>query len=210
MFRKPMKMTRRPMRTSGMAGAITPQAKNIHVNKQLGNSGMQYMQGTSFEVFDEVDISTPSSELNFFINSNAKQLPFTNLRDNRLKAGESLVVEYMYFAVRNYVAGSPEQTNTFDTPDLISNFQSGVVDFTIGNQRVIKDLSVLTIGSPLFDIHAQFDSQYVFVMRTDITIPPEIEFSVTVRTGAPVQLADSTVRCCLGGPGSLLNTRTTY
>jgi hypothetical protein len=100
----------------------------------------------------------------------------------------------------------------------------GLINITIGNNRVIKDLPIFSMQTlsainniNLSSTNTRNDNNLRFVglrLFTNIVIPPQVQFFVTVRLPAPGGTAAATgldaFRVYLKGYGKLFNPRNNY
>jgi hypothetical protein len=157
---------------------ITPGAKLIQVNDNLGNPNLKNNQGTTFEIYDYVPLATSAANqtLEFFAAVNAKIFPFTNLQQNQLQAGEALAIEYKFFTYMIVNDATGEVTAFGSISELIKGFNVGQYSMFVDNNRVMKPL---TLGrqSKQFNPHGKTAENYVFFPDTDLTVPPQVQFT---------------------------------
>lgn len=84
---------------SDLGVSPTNSQKLIYISNKLKLTGIQDMQGSSFNIFDTIAMATNTGAnvLSFFSNSNSKSLNFTNLPTGKLQAGEAMIIERMTF-----------------------------------------------------------------------------------------------------------------
>lgn len=192
---------------------VTPSAKMALINNALGNPALKKNQGSTFEIYDYVAITTPGATqtINFFGDVNSKTFPLTNLQQNQLGVGESLAVQYIAFTrmERDTATG---QLTTFTSmiatlPTLsLSNFS-----FLLDNSRIIK-INSLTRANTTLNPKGKTSNNYLFYPDTDLTIPPQISFTLDLRVplNADTARAGNTLfyGCHLFGTGAILNLKT--
>lgn len=192
---------------------ITAQAKLAAVNNKLGNPGLKKNQGSSVEVWDYIKV-TPGAAgvIRFFENVNAKTFPFTNIQQNQLQVGEALAVEYIAFT---------RLTKAPLIGDKISSWTSllaaaptvtlSSMSFLLDNSRIIKNNS-LTRSSKFLNTKGQTAENNLFYPDTDLTIPPQISFTVELNIPANADTVDEREECYYGvhlfGTGAILNLKT--
>ncbi len=157
------------------------------------------------------------NELQFFNSFQGLTPGQTNLNQNKLDSSESMVIKTLWFA-------------QLTTDGTLQEFGQGgnnggyVCDITVGNQKVVKSLPLQFnsgIGEPYDRIHGmnngvtvdatvaalpsrQTASPIEVRLLTNIVIPPQVEFTVTVRsTGS--NFGDGSVVCALAGYGQIFS-----
>ena len=192
---------------------VTPSAKMALINNALGNPALKKNQGSTFEIYDYVEITTlgTTQTINFFGNVNTKTFPFTNIQQNQLGVGESLSTQYIAFT-RIVV------DDTTNAITKVGPLIAGVVGISLGNfsllldnSRIIKNNSLVrSIDS--FNPKGKTANNFLFYPDTDLTIPPQISFTLDLRIPANSDTATSGSKtyygCHLFGTGSILNLKT--
>ena len=180
----------------------------VGVNQRLGNTAVPNMQGTTRMIFDSVANASAATDLTltYFNGVSSRTYPATNLSNNRFEVGESLAIQG--FALFSYTTATPTLATAITSNN---NFRVGLLNFYIGNQRVIKDLDIvgysrINIGEAI----SQNVETAVFRLETPIVIPPQIEFYATVRLASRVSVADNTIVLTAFGTGTLLNTKSNF
>jgi len=190
---------------------VTPGAKLAMVNNKLGNPGLKKNQGSTFEVYDYVDVTAnlgTSQVVRFFSSVNTKTFPFTNLQQNQLQVGEALAIEYIAFTRLTFEGG---KLTGIDPLLSLSEFSLSQMSILLDNSRIIKVNSLMR-SFDAFNTKGSTARNFLFYPDTDLTIPPQISF--TVELNVP-QNTDSTTTgisvyygCHLFGTGSILNLKT--
>ena len=197
--------------------------KFLQANKALG-SQMDQMQGTTRTIFDTVDFTARTS-YDYFSEVSGKattlvnNLPATNISENRFEPGEGMVIKEIGLANfdNSDAPATPVDLNT-------SVIGLGLINITIGNNRVIKDLPIFSMQTlsainniNLSSTNTRNDNNLRFVglrLFTNIVIPPQVQFFVTVKLPAPGGTAVNTgldaLRVYLKGYGKLFNPRNNY
>jgi len=199
--------------------------KFLQANRVLG-AQMDSMQGTTRVIYDTVAFPTgtnPSydffSEVSGRSGTLIQNQPVTNITDNRFEPGEGMVVKEIGFYNMDTTAAAVTPAD-MDT----SIIGLGVINFYIGNNRVIKDLPLLAgqvcttinnINTPttstINDNNLRFLS---FRLFNNIVIPPQIQFYATVRLpfggGAAASTGLAALRMYVKGYGKLFNPRNNY
>ncbi len=157
------------------------------------------------------------NELQFFNSFQGLTPGQTNLNQNKLDSSESMVIKTLWFA---------QLTSAGVLQDFGQGGSNGgfVCDITVGNQKVVKSLPLQFnsgVGEPFDRIHGmnngvqsdisvsalatrQLANPIEVRLMTNIVIPPQVEFTVTVRsTGS--NFGDGSVVCALAGYGQIFS-----
>lgn len=203
--------------------------KFLQANRVLG-AQMDQMQGTTRVIYDTIAFPTgtnPSadffSEVAGRIGTNIQNQPVTNITDNRFEPGEGMVVKEI--GIMNFDDGAAPIT---PAPLNTSIIGLGLINFFIGNNRVIKDLPLLAgqsatsinnINAPYLDLgNAQTNGtfrRYIGIrLFTNIVIPPQVQFYANLKLpfggGGVANSGLSAVRMYVKGYGKLFNPRNNY
>jgi hypothetical protein len=190
--------------------------KFLQANRVLG-AQMDQMQGTTRVIYDTQNCGGLNS-YDFFSQAGAKSntlilgAPATNIAQNRFEPGEGMVIKE--FGLITFNQGVGPASSALDL---------SLINITIGNNKVIKDLPLMA-GSEISSINViNYNNKFIggddiqlwsFRMLTNIVIPPQIQFSVNLRfnTILPVTLNNQTLnfRVYLKGYGKLFNPRNNY
>ena len=179
----------------------------VGVNQRLGNTAVPNMQGTTRAIFDSIDQVGGATDftLTFFQGVSARVYPAANVSSNRFEVGESL-------AIQGFSVFQRTTTNIAARAFLLaSTITSGILNFYIGNQRVVKDLEIC--GYSRFQIGESISEAIqptVFRLETPIVIPPQVEFYATLRIGATATQDAQTFTLCAFGTGTLLNPKSNF
>jgi hypothetical protein len=176
--------------------------------RQLG-AQMDSQQGTTRIIYDTTGSTFGQNNFTFFTEVASKTFPATNIDNNRFQPGEGMVIKEI--GLRNLI-------NVQGQPLFNKNgTMFSILDFTIGNNRVIKSLPLsafstiaglnpLNTGSNSSNDAFSF-SGTVIRLRTNIIIPPLVQFSATLRT--PINLGNDeepiNLKLFLKGYGKLFN-----
>jgi hypothetical protein len=189
----------------------------VGVNQRLGNTAVPNMQGTTRAIFDTVARASATDQtLTYFSGVSSRPWPLSNISQNKFEVGESLAIQAISFMYRpttitTYASG-------FDAVPAgltaTANYtQSLLLNFYIGNQRVIKDMEIS--GYSKFSVgevsgNSTLNAGTVIRLETPIIIPPQIEFYATLReTGSSGGGAGSLILAFFG-TGTLLNTKSNF
>jgi|688.fasta_scaffold400455_2 hypothetical protein len=178
------------------------------VNQRLGNTAVPQMQGTTRMIFDTVKVTGTATDqtITYFAGVGSRIYPETNLSNNRFEVGESLAIQG--FSLLTYTTANP----TLAT-ELSSNasLRAGILNFYIGNQRVLKDLEIVSYSRfSIGESISQTVENAVFRLETPIVIPPQIEFYATLRFGSIVDPSGLSFVLSAFGTGTLLNTKSNF
>jgi len=196
--------------------------KFLQANRALG-AQMDQMQGTTRIIYDTYNVNATSFD--YFSEVAGKQgpgalingMPPTNITDNRFEPGEGMVVKEIGLINLDNQAFLPANVNR-------GNFGLNLLNFYVGNNRVIKDLPILAGGSitpinNLNPISSSTDNNMalrtgVIRLFTNIVIPPQIQFYMNVKfqflNAASNSNAVNAFRVYLKGYGKLFNPRNNY
>ena len=193
--------------------------KFLQANRVLG-AQMDEMQGTTRIIYDQFDM-TGRSSYDFFSQVQSKQTTLvnsqlqTNITDNRFEPGEGMVIKEIGF-FNAAVAGPPL--------NLVSTvFGLGLINFYIGNNRVIKDLPIClaqpiasynNLNPTTANTNETADRRYVAIrLGTNIVIPPQVQFYCNITwpvNGTETANNITFLRVYLKGYGKLFNPRNNY
>lgn len=197
--------------------------KFLQANRALG-SQMDQMQGTTRIIFDTISFTNRTS-YDFFSEVSGKSttlinnLPATNISENRFEPGEGMVIKEIGLANLDNTADPGTPVNLND-----SVIGLGLINVTIGNNRVIKDLplfsmqtisSINNINTNTTNTRNSSNLRFIALrLFTNIVIPPQVQFSVNLKLPAPggtaVDTGLNSLRVYLKGYGKLFNPRNNY
>lgn len=181
-----------------------PVEKLILVNESLGvNIGDN--QATTRTLWDTVPTATPTQLLQFFKNSNVRQLPLTNLTKNKLEVDGNVLIQKIILL--------PLFTDGEDPPVLSMDFgsflnlvgENSLFNLKIGNSVVLKDIPLSAFGGGVFPsfLGVQSNEAYgFFTPLNSIDIPPQIEFEASITCANVTDETLVSVRCILQGFGT--------
>lgn len=183
--------------------------KFLEANRRLG-AQMDSQQGTTRVIYDTTGNVLSLTQYDFFEQVTSKTYPATNIDQNRFQPGEGMVIKEIGF---QQISGSDV--------DLFGQTSFATLDFYVGNNRVIKALpltafSTIAAINPLNKVPylPQPSSNGTFVrLRTNIVIPPQIQFKATLRFPAPItgtQQQPFNLKMLVKGYGKLFNPRQNY
>lgn len=186
----------------------------VGVNERLGNFAVPQMQGTTRCIYDSFSFGQGtfvSGQAEFFTNAASKIYPDTNISQNRFEVGESLAIQGFSMLFTGNALGVfnggflPVQPST--------GFSSFILNFYIGNQRVIKDLDLIYGLAGVGKANGSYNTMYqsLIYLETPIVIPPQIEFYATVRWASSDEEFDNVIAVLNAfGTGTLLNTKENF
>ena len=180
----------------------------VGVNQRLGNTAVPNMQGTTRMIFDTVDITSAATDQTFtyFAGVSSRTYPKTNLSSNRFEVGESLAIQG--FTVIGYTTATP---NLATGLNAVTSLTAGILNFYIGNQRVCKDLEIVSYSRfGIGEAISETTEGGIFRLETPIVIPPQIEYYATLRLASFTEISGTSIILSAFGTGTLLNTKSTF
>jgi hypothetical protein len=193
---------------------LTANAKLAMVGNRLGNPGLKNNQGSTFEVYDYIDVTATigaKQTLRFFESVNTKTFPLTNLQQNQLQVGEALAIQYIAFTrIEEVIATGVISTQTA-LIRTISGLALSQFSILLDNSRIIK-INSLTRANADLNPKGGTANNALWYPDTDLTIPPQISFTseLTIPANADTAPAGSKVYygVHLFGTGAILNLKT--
>ena len=192
---------------------VTPNAKLAMVGNRLGNPGLKNNQGSTFEVYDYIDVTATignKQTLRFFESVNTKTFPFTNIQQNQLQVGEALAIQYVAFT-RIEVTGTDTIRNQNALITSVSGLALSQFSILLDNSRIIK-INSLTRANADLNPKGGTATNSLWYPDTDLTIPPQISFTseLTIPANSDSAPAQSSVfyGIHLFGTGAILNLKT--
>ena len=188
-----------------------PQQKLVAVNNKFGNKDIKFQQGTSRTIYDTLPWTVDGQSFRFFEDSASRNFPFANTGSdgNKLGVGETLVVSDIIFTILTY----DPINNRYTDVNPLANTPGGkfsLLNFEIGNNRVIKDFAILAGES----IYAKTvgSAAAVIDLDTDIVIPPLLQYILSLRLAVDGNTPEDNVyiRCTIHGAAGILAPRTTF
>lgn len=193
---------------------LTPNAKLAMVGNRLGNPGLKNNQGSTFEVYDYIDVTATigaKQTLRFFESVNTKTFPLTNLQQNQLQVGEALAIQYIAFTrIEEVIATSviSSQTALISTVSGLALSQFSIL---LDNSRIIK-INSLTRANANLNPKGGTAQNALWYPDTDLTIPPQISFTSELTIPANSDSAPAGSKVYYGvhlfGTGAILNLKT--
>jgi hypothetical protein len=201
--------------------------KFLQANRVLG-AQMDQMQGTTRVIYDTRPVSTGTNvTVNFFDGVAGRSATLidnqvvTNIQDNRFEPGEGMVIKELGF-YNNDTQSASETTPVAIQTNVATTL--ALLNFYIGNNRVIKDLPLFAgcdimginnISTSTSSISNLSLNRFLAIrLLTNIVIPPQIQFYATLLlpfgggTGPSQGLAN--LRMYVKGYGKLFNPRNNY
>jgi hypothetical protein len=184
----------------------------VGVNQRLGNTAVPNMQGTTRVIYDTALLGTGQDQtLSYFSGVSARAFPLANINNNRFEVGESLAVSYISFLFRSETITTlnAQFSNVATVAAAFTN--SALLNFYIGNQRVVKDLEIATYANfNIGEVNRGTGGSTVIRLETPIIIPPQVEFFATLRLTTSAAITAQRLIFAIGGQGTLLNTKSTF
>lgn len=192
---------------------VTANSKLAMVNNRLGNPGLKRNQGSTVEVYDYVKVTTPGAGgvIRFFEGVNAKQFPLTNIQQNQLQVGEALAIEYIAITRVKAKTGTKTIVDQTSLVATVSGTALSQLSVLLDNSRILKNNS-LTRTNSAFNVKGQTATNNLFFPDTDLTLPPQISFTVELNlpdnSDASEDGFDIYYGVHLFGTGAILNLKT--
>jgi hypothetical protein len=174
----------------------------LEKTRQLG-AQMDAQQGTTRIIYDTTGSVSGQNQFSFFDQVASKTYPATNLDNNRFQPGEGMVIKEIYI------------TTVQNALNLQQNFLAlAVLDIIVGNNRVIKSLpltafSTIAALNPInsVTVNATPNQQTAIRLRTNIIIPPLVQFQANLRFPETIGTVEVPVniKLSLKGYGKLFN-----
>jgi len=195
---------------------VTAGAKLAMVNNKLGNPSLKKNQGSTFEIYDYIDVTSSigtDQVLRFFSSVNTKTFPYTNIQQNQLQVGEALAVEYIALTRLEIAteAGAPDKLVSQTSLINVTGLALSQFSLLLDNSRILKNNS-LTRANSIFNPKGKTGANNLFYPDTDLTIPPQISFTAELQTPANTDTVAAGKKvyygCHLFGTGAILNLKT--
>jgi hypothetical protein len=181
----------------------------LEKTRQLG-AQMDRDQGTTRIIFDTTGNVNTRTTFDFFNEVASKVFPATNLDNNRFQNGEGMVIKEIY------IADLTTRTNFLAVGAMFS-----VLDFIIGNNRVLKSIPLTAFSTkaalnPLNSAVQSTATQILYYtgirLRTNIIIPPLVQFTAQLRSPVPLGTVEEPVniKLAIKGYGKLFNPNANY
>jgi len=198
----------------------TQQKKLIGASQNFGNTNIKKQQGRTREIFDyikfEFPYTTPTT-FNFFKYVSQKDFPFTNINSNMLEAGESFIIQRIWFTVAIVSRGGGLGVGNLFIVQPLGDFASFVgmsqYSWFNDNLQVLKNKSLLS-HFPQWCATAQHERSYVKNLETLITLQPFVPFTCTLKVPLiPVVIprdVEVHLGCHIEGTGTLFAPKHNY
>lgn len=182
--------------------------KFLEANRRLG-AQMDSQQGTTRIIYDTTGNQIGLTQYSFFNEVASKVWPATNIDQNRFQPGEGMVIKEINLEI----------ANLFGNDTFFSNTLAGLslINFYVGNQRVLKDLPLSCFSqAPINPLNTPgVTNPYKFTsvrLRTNIVIPPQVQFRCDFQLPFATGTSQLPVNFKLSvkGYGKLFNPRQNY
>jgi len=189
------------------------QNKIVDVNDRAGNSFIKNMQGTTKMIYDTLEVVPGQNTYNFFVDTNTRNFPFTNVKSDSLPVAESIAAQRYYLSVVTIttIVGENPRINLLSLSEALtaipglSALALSELALQTANDLVMKPILTANALSP-FNINAQNNNCNVFEFLTDIILLPQQTFSFPLRTlplvGASGDTTKTYLRLVIEGVGS--------
>lgn len=177
-------------------------------------------QQTTRTLYHTILNAGATTTLEFFKNFQGLTLGQTNLTQNKLSSGESMVIKTITFM--QFSPGGEGDAPVNIGQNSVSTIDNMTIDILVGNQRVIKALPISYNQGPTgqaFDrlhhnaglITGTATNSYPLEIRllTDIVIPPQTEFVVRLNGPAGSSFG-SAIICVLSGYGKIFSAGNSF
>ena len=144
--------------------------KIVGASNRFGNPGIKNQQLTTMEVFHYLPVAS-NQTLDFFRNVNTAVFPFSNIQENRLQVGETMVINRIYFDVIEVITATGLIASVTTLETAFPGAYMGQFSWLNDNNRVIKELG-LTNMKPAHNRKGWNEVNDVFHLETDITVQP--------------------------------------
>jgi hypothetical protein len=186
----------------------------VGVNQRLGNTAVPNMQGTTRVIYDTTPALTATGATYTFFNGVASRLwPLSNINNNKFEVGESLAIQgfsFFYRPATDITAYSATNLMLSSGSSAATFVSTAILNFYIGNQRVIKDLDLNYSKFAIGESYPSTLENNVFRLETPLVIPPQIEFYATVTLSGGSFFETRRAILAAYGTGTLLNTKSTF
>lgn len=208
-----------------------PGAANRLINaaRETGTRNMSKQQGTTWTIYDTIDLFVSGTTLNFFQQLNTKGYPWTNLQQNKFSQDEGMVIQRAFLTIISVAGGTTSYQyapGTINLPQTIEEsafpeFYLAEGTILISGSQVLKKFSFLSSFAP-FNYMAKFSGlsgngeqgevigrgHSVYSFESTPAIPPNVEFSVPITVPqfqTPANAGLNYCRLTLEGFGSIPN-----
>jgi len=194
---------------------LRPQQKLVSVNNRIGNDYIKQQQGTTKQIYDTVEFQTSANNqvLNLFIDAKQRSFPKTNF-DNQLISGDALALQRISFAI--VVTTDEGVVTVYTIEDFIGslagteNLKLGEFSIKINTDTVMKPIRLLHT-LPEFNKNALNEVSNIFEFNTDLVLPPQLDFELTVKLPplvfVPVPGSTYEISATIEGVGAQLNLK---
>jgi len=148
---------------------------------------------------------------NFFQEVNKRAFPRTNLSENKLQTQENMIVKCFSLEVVTYDSATGSVVSAVNPlSTAFPGLYRSDLSFLFGQSQVVKPFPVDRM-KPEFNPHAKHNTNNVYRLLCDLTIPQFIEFVATLRTCSYTASATfQELQLTLSGGSTLLSPQATY
>lgn len=162
-------------------------------------------QGTTRDIYHYLKYNENLASYEFFTDLNNTKALFKNIDTNKLTHGEALVVKRINF--KRMITGDIDDERVLDLTPLqfnaMLNVLAGKLDLVVGNQTIIKDLSLIKAMS-FTKAHSSDNGSFID-LESEIVIPYNTEFKVILKQVPNGQAAPGFLGIHLEGYGKILS-----
>jgi hypothetical protein len=186
--------------------------KLVTTSDRFGNPGIAKQQFVTRELWDYIPLDGRTS-FDFFTEVRNKTFPFTNLQENKLQPGETMILKRYWLAILVIEETEAGVTYTWQPANNVSNLNLTLFNWFNDNVRVVKDKGTLA-NSPEFNKSGFNQLSNVYTLDSEISIQTEIQFYANIKTVAYNSVPKPGQTVYLGlhveGIGTILNPKATY
>jgi len=187
--------------------------KLVTTSDRFGNPGIAKQQIVTRELWDYIPLDGRTS-FDFFTEVRNKTFPLTNLQENKLQPGETMILKRYWLTVlatKEVEFGTNYEWQPVTT--TFSNLNLTLFNWFNDNVRVVKDKGTLA-NSPEFNKSGFNQLSNVYTLDSEISIQTEIQFYANIKTVLYNPLPSPGTSYYLGlhveGIGTILNPKATY
>lgn len=178
------------------------------VAERYGQRSITRQQSTTRSIFDTLELKSGQLHYSFFNGVNSRTFPLTNLSDNKLEAGETLAVEFLY--VNLISEKEQEGKKSVEILPPTSEILLGTLSIEVMNSIIVKPIRLLSM-SPSYN-RLPNPSSYVLRLLTIPVIMPLVPFVFNVILPAVPSIKENEklyMQLTVEGLGSILSPKGT-
>lgn len=201
------------MRPSKVMPSTSGITKLVTTSDRFGNPGIAKQQFVTRELWDYIELDGRTS-FDFFTEVRNKTFPLTNLQENKLQPGETMILKRYWLSVLTIETGEIGTAYDWQPVSGFSpNLNLCLFNWFNDNVRVVKDKGTLS-NSPQFNKSGYNAESNVYTFDSEISIQTEIQFYANVKSVDYNALPPIGTKYYLGlhveGIGTILNPKAVY